>query len=1259
MKLEDVLPRPEFSHSVQSIDVENSVVKKVSKRKPTKKCGGPIRPLLVSIEFLSYDDARALVILHGITLKGQYKEFQKNHENLPQRPDIHYAGDWHGWLKFFNLPEPYETLEECKASVVALNITTDAVYKKRRVEDPRLPADLALSYPDYPGSIALLLGTEQRPYATYEEASEAAVRLRIRTRDAYVRKRKRDPQLPRNPSKVYPRSWKGWADYLKIDVEARPTPEQKGYYATCAQFKEAVKLAGIRTQGEYRVKCRQDPRMPRRPEDVYVEEWDGWGRVMAGKISVVCTTWQEAREVSLPFRFISYKDYNKRYSLDKRLPSDPRKKYSDFPGYDVFLMPDVYQILDDVRVAAQILRLKNRDEYREACLKYPVLPKEPEIQFATEWQGWPHMLGLPTPYPLEELKEIVQLHGCQSMLDFKRLWRKLNDPRVPYNPETDYEEWVNAYDFFGTELPARLQYISEASKEWVEDIQLHLDRLEVKGQREQALTKFLRHYIEPNDLGRNVREFLTSGKADVRKYKEFLDAQGNVDVSRRTWFAVNEYLDSALKRHFTEEDEQGYVYRVLGAANPFATIEYSGSRAAPSESVKPVLAYHFVEEIRNWIVPEGAKSLSDLVNVHGFDGDYHPVPEELIDPSDPNCVYRKTGGQFFIWYPANWLAVYALVSVPARGRQIMYNDSGESDEYIAEAKDGKLDWVKNPHPLATLRRQQGFVTHSLEGDWGMHFTSNKTSYDGAGYSVAWIPDKLAYWMTVLRDWQRKYNPVNKLTEWIECANRCNLSKKKLANKIPATFLFRGWLEHQPPTFAGLMTTRLAAALYHTQPNGLELATFDPKSRPSSLVGYASRYTPHSMRVSLITAYVVSFGVPISIIMKIAGHSSIIMTIYYTKLGTAEMRFQMAEGEKRSLLNKANDMQLMIEQRRIDELHSQLVANSEEALAAIFSGQNGTQLVRDYGICPFAGARCADGGEIVGAHYWGPAPAGYLGMQNCPRCRHFVSGPVFLGGLAALWNEISLNVNMHWGKYSDLDADQERNRSRIQELDYQEVECVSSGKAFDERERLGYEAANRKLHSEMEGVATKLDMFLCDLHAITKLIEDSRAVLNKQASQQGTEGGDVARNRLQLIATDKSDLEIHYHESSLFHQLNEVCVNATIYQSASAVLATPRRSQIIDRMAAINSIKPRMFLLSEQEQLALGNQVTDFFFKRLKSWERVSQLASGQILLEDLDASERITKLEFEKVMSTLITGHDHQLGSQRYSLAEDAGGVLA
>jgi len=1225
-----------YEGALDSVHVFKEVRPSTGRRTRTPKAR--IRPGMVSVEFMSYEDAKRLVVESKIKLQRDYKLLIKKFPRLPPDPAAFYGDGFDGWNEFLDVPALYDSFIDCRNAAQRLGIKGNRDYTLRRREDPRLPADPRM-FSEFLGW-EHFLGVGDIPYQTYLEASDAVQRLKITSRDLYMRRRKEDLKLVPSPARQYPADWKGWPEFVNSPVRRKPKniDQLKKYYPTYEEFQTAVGKFGFKTQSDYRSRYIEDPRLPKYPENVYADNWLGWGQAMLGRLAVVPLTWQDTKKILLQYRIYSATDYLARYKLDSRLPSDPAGKYRDFPGWKLFLLPEEYSCLDDVKVAAKILRLKSQKDYESACEIYAVLPKQPETIFAVEWRGWFDLLGQITPYTYEEVQQIFQARGCKTMEDVSRVSKELKDPRIPNNLENVYGEWSNAYDFLSTELPYRLEYVTRAGAGWVDDVQLFLEKNRVKGQYEQAICKFIRHFVEPNGYGNSVFDFLLLGKVNISTYEEFLKSQASPHVGRQIWSSVHQYLEDALKRHFTEEDEDGKIYRVPGASNPLAAVEFAGYKNKLSESNKPVLAYQYVESVKKWIAPVEAKTFSDLQALHGFDADYYPVDESKIDFNDPNCVYRYVGGQYYLWYPGHWMALYALVSVPARGRQIMYNDSGEADEFIVELVDGSVTWVSNTSPLATRNKQEGFVTHSFDGNWGMHFTSNKTSFEGAGYDVAWIPQDLIYWLTVFRDWQRKYNPIFKLTPWVDCARRCNLAKESLKKKGANCFLFRGFEEDQPPSFSGPMTIRLAAAIYHIQPTDYTLATFrgDPSDTQSRarLSRYKSEFTSHSMRVSLITAYIINFGMDPAVIMKIVGHASIVMTIYYVKIGSANMRQVMAEGEKRAQLNQAKDVQLMIEQKRLDELKPMLVSNNREALDALLSGRTGTQLIRDYGICPYAGSRCEDGGE----HHtksWLPVPAGHLGMQNCPRCRHFVTGPVFLGGLTALWNEISLNVKLQWEHYADMDRKLTGYRESLQELENEEFDTVSSGNVFDSKERIHIEVAKRKLQSEMEGVAKKMDMHLCDMQALTKLINESRVVINKQALLDTSPGRDEG---LKLIVSDKSELQVGFEDTSLFQQLNEVCVNATIYESASAVMATPRRSQMIDRMTMLNGIRPVMFNLNEKEQLVLGNQVTDFFFRRLKNWERVDQLINGNVMLEDLRGTERISHEEYSELLSSGALG---------------------
>jgi hypothetical protein len=1212
-----------------------------------------LRTKHIAVPFYSLEESMSLVRDKGIVTAKAYNILRKDFPLLPKDPANFYGELCESWNYFFGVPELYSVLEEASQAARMLGIKGAIDYKKRRFEDPRLPHDPSTYYRGFPG-FPVFLGVGVASYKTYEEASEAAISLGIFNRDSYVRRRKLDPKLPSSPVILYSNDWKGWPNFLKVAPKLSSFQRaNKGCYATYEEFKHAVKVLSITGQNDYNLRFTEDPMLPPDPSRFYDADWEGWGKAFGSRRSVHCSTWQEARAVALPYRFTSITEYLAGYGVDPRLPSDIIKKYPDCPSYTEFLMPEIFACLDDVKVGVRVLKVKNKEEYNAARLKCPNLPENPDLDFSEDWISWYDICGRVEPYRYSELQKIMQSHNCTTYKDYARIASKLKDSRIPYNPSEVYEEWTDIHSFTGKEFPFKLEFVSKKSAGWVDDIRVYLDSLAKKGQRELSLCRFLRHYIEPYDLGANVQEFLTRSSVDVKNFRELLDAQGHAIHGRRVFIEINGYLNDALRRHFTDEDEEtGEIVRVAGAANPFADMEFEGGGVRTSETVKPALAYQFVNAVKSWIVPEAAKTFSDLKNAQKFSVDYYEVDKSLIDFDDPDCVYKVADGKYFIWYPGLWIALYALVSVPARGRQIMYNDSGEGDEYLVNIQSGEPVWVLNDGPLARKSKQDGFVTHSSgngsngsngngEDAWGMCFTSNKTSYNGAGYTVPWIPEKLVYWLAKLREWQSKYNPVTQPTPWADCAKRTNLSRKQLERKGSNYFLFRGFNEGQPPIFAGPMTSRLAAALYFVQPAGLTLATFEEGGDHSVIARYKSVFTPHSMRVSLITAYVMDFGMPIEIIMKVVGHASIVMSIYYVKIGAAKMRQVMAEGEKRALLNQAVDAQVMIEQNRLNELTHRMVANSAEALQALMSGNTGTQLVRDFGVCPYAGTRCDDGGEQLASNVWTPAPAGYLGAQNCPRCRHLVTSPVFLGGLVALWNEESLRLNLYSEKYGDLDRQVEQHRDRVQELDYLETEMEESGQEFDSRERLRIEASIRKLQGELEGVAKKMDMFLCDMQAITRLIEDCKVVLREQAGKE-TDDPD-SNDILQLIVHDQSELNIEFEETSLFQQLNEVCVNATIYQSSSAEFATPRRSQMIDRMTMLNNIRPVMCNLSEREQLVLGNQVTNFFFNRLKSWERVDSVINGTLLLEDLSGAERITTKEFTKILSssplTLLEGN--------------------
>lgn len=1174
-------------------------------------------------EYMSYSDAKKVVSSLGVKSYLSYRAIYKKYPGLPKSPSKAYGDKYLGWDDFTGANSYYRTFEEARDSVVRMGIRDVQEYRKRYKEDPNLPRFPTKFYGDTYAGASVFFGV--RRYRTMSEASEAVIRIGIRSFNDYGARYRLDSMLPSQPHVLYSSEWKNWAFFLKVDNSKKVG---RGKYETFEEFVSAVDKLGVTSMGEYSLRYKEDPKLPSNGDRIYKKNWGDCliGRGIRRRYKGY-STWQEAKSAAARYRFTTSTEYKKGCSVDERLPTTPRVKYKDFPGWNTFLIPDNYHCLEDVRCAVKILCIKNSVDYKNIRKEYSSLPAHPERVFMDEWIDWYDLCSIPRPYKYNELLSLVRSHSCTTIAEYRKLIAKLKDPRMPSSPEEIYSQWKNWHVFLDKPEPYALQYIQGCGVGWIPSIQQFLKGQRNRQAKETNICRFIRNFIEKYDLGKTPQEFLTRKGVDLKPFKVLLESQISRHVGRSLLLAVNGYLNDVLKNDLTiEDDETGELVRIEGASNPLSMLEYKGDGTpGPNESTKPALAFQYVDTMKKWIVAENAVNFSDLVELHQFYADYFEVDESLIDRSDPDCVFKKQGDKYLLWYPGYWMLAYALVSIPARGRQIAYNDSGELDEYIADIKDGRLVWVKNESQSAQRNRREAFIQRCEDGAWGMHFTSNKTSYVGQGYNVPWAPEKLIYWMIKLRKWQEKYNPIKRAMPWLECT-RTNLNEVQLKRKGTNCFLFRSFKEEEPPAFTARLSERLAAALYFTQPRNLTLATFK-KGRHGALYLYESKYTPHSMRVSLITAYVIEFGLPIEIIMKLAGHASIVMSIYYVKIGAEFLRRRMNEGEKLALRDRAYAAQEMLEQNRINELAHQMVANSEHALQSLKAGNGGSTLVRDYGLCPYAAARCEDGGPAVGGtQVWYTVPAGYLGMQNCIRCRHFITGPMFLGGLLSLWNEISLRLNFLSEHYFDFENEINDCLEKVKIMDELQYDMERVGGVFDSKERNRIELEMGKLQSEKESVAKKMDMFLCDMQMLTKQINECKALIAEQSSKEEVQ--------VLLVVHDQNEIKVEIEQTSLFQQLNEVCINASIFQSASADFATPRRSQMIDRMALINKIRPAMCNLSEKEQLAVGNQVTKFLLQRLKTWDRVDQLIDGKILLQELGDDEKISNEEIGELLAS-------------------------
>ncbi|MDN3489695.1 MULTISPECIES: VPA1269 family protein [unclassified Pseudoalteromonas] len=1188
--------------------------------------------------YLTYEEAKVAVKKLGATTLVQYKQKRLDDPKLPSCPDQVYLKDWLGWKIFLNTPkkEKYLTLIEAMQATQAMNITSLKEYKSKYHLDPNLPAKPDGKYCKEWINWHTFLGKSPK-FHSYDEAQQSAIKLGIKTAAEYRENYKKDLKLPSVPRQIYTHRWESWQDFLKVASK---------FYPTYTEAHNAAKALKVSSLLEYKARYKEDPRLAVKPFALYADDWINWIEFLGLKKKSF-KSYEDAKKIIQTLNIISFADYKNCPLADLYLPKNPDSYYSaSWTNWKDFVLPEIVDNLEILKKACKILNISNSKQYREVQKKYKQLPSKPDKKFE-DWVDWYDLLNIPRPYSYEELRLIVLKYKCKTLKDYKDMRTKLHDPRIPSSPEETYKTcgWTNAYNFLGTNRPYQIKYFDPKWKFWADFIVEFLKSAKAGDTKVKDLCEFVREYIEPNNYEVSPLEFLIREKTNIQPMLDLFEEESV--LRKKKWlFSVNVFLNWTIVNFLTVEDpETGEISRIKGARNPFARINFDDEIAPVllNETNKLALPYQFVKSAREWIFPpneiQNKTNYSDLKHLHRTSADWIQINDlSLIDTTDPDCIIRQEGDKTFLWLPIYWTYTYALMQLPARGRQIVYCDSGEADAEVPDIKNGSIIWKPNRNKLTGLTKQQGMINKTKDNDFGVHYTSNKTHFSGEGYTIAFMPIELAYWLIKLRKWQEKYNPISKPTKWFDC-RRTNLNEVQRKQKGINCFLFRGYQNEEPGLFGSRLASRLAAALFFASKDQLTSATYAGKSFKEchlqleqqegiALSLFKSEYTPHSMRVSLINAYVYEFGMPLEVIMKLVGHSSVVMSIYYLKSDKtgANIREKLKLGEKQALSNGSDTLKSFIESQRIEECKKQLLGNNPEFLQTLNNSRPASSyLFKDFGICPVGGAFCREGGDAVAtkANIYHPVNAGYLGEQNCIQCRFFVTGPAFMMGLSALFNEVSLAVNTQSYRFTSLEEELNNAASRVDVISH-ELYKQKNQQLEDEKQQL--QALRRKLNSEIETRAKKLDLYMADMNSLHKHLTNCQKVINNDKQQ-----GD---SKLQLIVPNEFEISFELDDVSSFQQLSEVCENAELYHSCSDELAVTRRSQALDRMLLNNGMNPQFIFLTEKQQLAVGNQMTQLMLSRLQSWEKLDKLINGTLALNDFLEKERLTLMDIKSLFAS-------------------------
>ncbi|MFL9966426.1 VPA1269 family protein [Paraburkholderia sediminicola] len=750
----------------------------------------------------------------------------------------------------------------------------------------------------------------------------------------------------------------------------------------------------------------------------------------------------------------------------------------------------------------------------------------------------------------------------------------------------------------------------------------------------KALAAFFERYLVQQVLPLDPAVFLARTAVLPDFYRTACpDSEQGIKYSN----AINAFLHFVLLREFSAFDDDGQPMVAPAFHNPVPRMSKSGLPQR-DESVHSPLPYGYIDELRqmlaagphfrDWHWAQSALGAEISKGWRVAPG-WFEVAEDQIDRNDPDCVWRvrkvthnHRGGQVLeMWSPVRWVALLVKLILPLRTFQVRMLDSGEADtwRYLAG------NWTLNSSRLAqgSERRplQQGVFRRSdplangEDDSTVLHINTNKTadiarSGPEKGYLLPWsfggpVHQDVFYWLAKLCNWQEKYNPVSRRTTWAELDGRHINAKSEvqLASYPDTCFLFRTreaaeGEHHLPIRDRGLNRCwfRLLEALEvrladrgEMHRNGTPIRFLPPSEEQNK--GRTTLFPLHSLRVSLITALALEGQVPFPVLQKLVGHGRLLMTLYYTKPGATHIRDALRDAAERLEANKEASIQNFLLDTEHDELLQKAICNSVPSLAAAIPQHPAARnavgwMPMHHGLCLVGGntsevedngsvGGCYDGGPMIAKGSssanpkYGPVPGG---SRNCVRCRWFVTEPYYLPALAAHFNTLAYH-------FDEARNDCLTRENELRDLKQQRADAEDAGQPFARME--AYRQAERVWESTMKRFSDLAE----DLVACWRLLERCKVALD---ALQG--------DGTQLVAAGTmGDVHVAFEETeSELLQLAGVCENVEVYPDLEPGKAVFRRSQLLDA-ALYRDVRPPVFmLLSEDEQLRIGNA----FMRRL-------------------------------------------------------------
>lgn len=718
-----------------------------------------------------------------------------------------------------------------------------------------------------------------------------------------------------------------------------------------------------------------------------------------------------------------------------------------------------------------------------------------------------------------------------------------------------------------------------------------------------------------------------SRKPSSSDFKKAILEHTNRSENKNTQEIINntaDFIEWVLDTHFVEINKDGI--KIYHYENPIQKIKI---KETLSETVHSPLAFRYIQDLRAILCPKPKGNFSDWSWAQQQNGirstaasGWFEVDENQIDKLDLDCVWRrekvKRNKKIItickIWSPVSAMVLFIKLLLPLRTYQVRMLDSGEADGMRYEG--GK--WIKNTRNSFALNQYSKGIFRRFKDNLtgiestGLYINTNKTADQNKneferGYEIPWQNEDLLYWLEKLRNWQEKYNPITKPTDCtsLEIKHTKDLrSQAYLAAMGHCCFLMRDATSNSqedrakpiPDSSTPLLWYKLLEQLEKNLlnsgvnlGNGLPVQLIHHYPKKYKYPKVKTYFPLHSLRVSLITSYLIDAKLPLPVVSKLlAGHSRMLMTIYYTKLTPAVMQEKMMEAEKNLEKNSEKNIRLFLKDAELRQIEDRMAYQDDESIKSILVNRNplGWEL-RHHGLCLAGGnnvlapheskniAGCWNGGELskdsknISNRIYKAVSHGH---ENCVRCRWFITDASYLPALNAHLNFMSYKAHQSANLAVKIEAEKES-------LEEQKYEAEIHGKPFIKSDEL--QIIHRRYEKQLAEADEYVKDWIATFNLIWRLIE-----IEHRRSQDD--------HQTKLVAVgSQEDIKIGFIEttSELLH-LSLLCEDAEIYPDMLDEIKKTNviqdRTQILCEIMMQKGYLPRLLIQDKDLQLVAVN-----------------------------------------------------------------------